>query len=165
MFRSISEAHTEAFANKIISRLEKRRRRAAVAWATSIAASAAACLILVFSFHGGKESSVAPEKAIVAAVTTPDHNTEQHSPKVAADPHPGAIEPQTVKASQPKRRSHSRHNQIVVTDSTEARRHIDKALRLLSDNISTGTRQMRKAGNDLRTTSEIIKTTLYEENS
>lgn len=165
MFRSISEARTEAFADRIISSLEKRRRPAITAWVASIIASAAACLILVFSLSGGKESPVAPVNAIVATVTTPDHNTELHSPEVAADPHPSAIEPRTAKASQPKCHIRSRQNQITVTDSTEARRHIDKALRLLTDNISTGNRQMRKAGNDLRTTSEIIKTTLYEENS
>lgn len=165
MFRSISEARTEAFADRIVSRLEKRNRPAITAWVTSIVASAAACLILVFGLSGGKESPVAPVNAIVATVTTPDHNTELHSPEVTADPHPSAIEPRTAKASQPKRHSRSRQNQITVTDSTEARRHIDKALRLLTDNISTGNRQMRKAGNDLRTTSEIIKTTLYEENS
>lgn len=165
MFRSISEARTEAFANKIISSLEKRRRPAIAAWITSIVASAAACLTLVFSLSGGKESSVAPGNAIVAAVTTPEHDTKSHSLEAAADPQPSAIEPRTTKASQPKRHSRSRQNQIVVTDSAEARRHIDKALRLLTDNISTGSRQVRKAGNDLRTTSEIIKNTLYEENS
>lgn len=166
MFRSISEARTEAFADRIVSRLEKRNRPAITAWVASIVASAAACLILVFGLSGGKESPVAPVNAIVATVTTPDHNTELHSPEVAAaDPHPSAIEPRTAKASQPKRHSRSRQNQITVTDSAEARRHIDKALRLLTDNISTGSRQVCKAGNDLRTTSEIIKNTLYEENS